>query len=124
MLACLCGMALFICFDANAQVRPPGYEREVEQMKKQDQLSPMDIDSVIIIDTLLIFDPETGREREDIVKSHYSMRDYCINVLGIDNPEQLLDGQPRTITNPVTYEDMIVKWNRNTRKLDTIPPEE
>lgn len=103
-----------------AQITPPGYDREVEQMKEQRKASVMDRQSVIVIDTAMIIDPDDFSEIIKITRDTISLRQYCEGRLGVQNADGLLDGKPRTITNPVTYEDMIIQWNRSAGRLDTL----
>jgi hypothetical protein len=112
-------LVLFIG-SATAQITPPGYEREVEQMKEQKKASIMDRQSVIAIDTAIIIDPDDFSETIKITRDTITLRQYCEGRLGVQNADRLLDGKPRTITNPITYEDMIIQWNRSAGRLDTL----
>ncbi len=78
-------------------------------------------DSVVVRDTIVLYDPETYAETVRIVDSKMSWNDYCLNLLGISRPESLLNGIPRTIIDPRTLEDMIIRWNSEKMKIDTIP---
>jgi hypothetical protein len=103
-----------------AQIRPPGYEREVKAMEERSRTSVLEKDSVVVIDTISLFDPVTYQETMRIVSSDISWRDYCMFRLGINKPEDLLDGQPMTLMDPRTYESITVQWNAAATKLDTI----
>ncbi len=105
----------------SAQITPPGYERELEMMKNQSKTSIMERDSVVVVETVKIYDPETDKEETNIVETKMSVGYYCREWLGIMNPDVLLDGKPRTITDPKTYEQMKVRWNAQAAKIDTIP---
>ncbi len=115
-LTCL----LLFCTIATAQLKPPGYERELEQFKAQQNVSPLERDSVTLIDTIYVFDPETSESTRQIIVTNYSIKDYCINFLAITNPDILLDGKPHTVIDPRTYEDIIIRLN-SSGKIDTIP---
>ena len=99
----------------------PGYEREKAQMLARQNQHPLDRDSILLIDTSLVFDPTTYQEEVIITQSKYSLRDYCIRFLGVGDPEILMDGKPHTIVNPLTYEDMIIQYNP-AGKIDVLPP--
>jgi hypothetical protein len=104
-----------------AQITPPGFEREVELYKKQQSGSIMDREKIIVIDTSLIIDPDTFKETVKVTRDTITLREYCEGRLGVQNADQLLDGQPCKITNPITYDDMIIRWNRGAGKIDTLP---
>ena len=105
---------------AIGQISPPGYEREMERYKAQQKISPLERDSVTVIDTVEVFDPETYESTTQIIITNYSLKDYCINFLAITDPNMLLDGKPHTIIDPRTYEDIIIRLN-SSGKIDTIP---
>ncbi|HSF90240.1 MAG TPA: hypothetical protein VLA46_12535 [Saprospiraceae bacterium] len=99
----------FICAVATAQITPPGYEREVKMREAQKQLSALDRDSMMVTDTVIVFDPTTYEQTITVVNTNYSLRDFCKNVLGMPDPDILLDGQPHTIIDPKDYGDMVVR---------------
>ena len=101
-------------------IRPPGYEREISAMEERQKTSVLDRDSVAVLDTIVVFDPISYKDTTQFVVSHISWRDYCQLRLGINKPEELLSGQPVQIVDPKTFEDMTVRWNSGTMKLDTI----
>jgi hypothetical protein len=101
-------------------IRPPGYEREVQAMEERMRTSVLEQDSCIVIDTVLLFDPVSYEETMRIVSSSLSWKDYCNFRLGINKPDELLNGQPMTITDPATYGTITVQWNAVETKLDTI----
>ena len=116
---------LFCTFvdSAVAQIRPPGYEREVQAMEERKRTSILDIDSVTVVDTVTLFDPTTYEETMKIIPSNLSWRDYMTLRVGISNPDLLLNGAPMTIDNLRTFEKMVVQWNASETKLDTIRQE-
>ena len=116
--ACLC--ILFFSLTANAQIPPPGYEREVKIREEKAKLQPLDRDSVMLIDTAVIFDPNSYQSEVIITRTNYSLRDYCIRFLGVQQPDILMDGKPHTIVDPKTYDDLIIRLNPSG-KIDTIP---
>ncbi len=81
----------------------------------------MERDSITLIDTSIVFDPVTYQSETIITRTRYSLKDYCIHYLGIGTPEKLLDGKPHTIIDPKTYENLIIRYNADQRKIDTIP---
>lgn len=103
------------------QIPPPGYEREMKLREERANRPPMERDSVTLIDTSIVFDPATYQEETIITRTRYSLKDYCRDVLGMSKPEMLLDGKPHTIINPRTFEDLIIRLNLNTNKIDTLP---
>lgn len=105
---------------ANAQIPAPGAAREKKMMQDQTmkELS-IDRDSVAITDTITVFDPETYTSTTTIAVTKYSIRDYCRNKLGMNDPSILMDYKPHTITDPRTYDDLIIQLLQSG-KLDTI----
>jgi hypothetical protein len=103
-----------------AQIRPPGFEREVQAMEERKRTNILDKDSVTVVDTITLFDPSSYEETMRIVNSNMSWRDYMMLRLGINQPDALLNGAPLTLTDPKTYETLIVQWNSGAAKLDTI----
>ncbi len=104
----------------HAQIKPPGYERELKEMQEEMRSSVLDQDSVTVIDTIQIYDPETYVATTRVVKSKSSWRDYCKFQLGISDPDVLLNGEPLDIIDPKTYEKIAVQWNASASKIDTI----
>ena len=112
---------LLICLsDLQAQIRPPGYEREIAAMEVRRQTSVLEKDSVTVRDTIVLFDPDTYRDTMKFVSSQISWKDYLMFRLGVNEPEKLLNGEPMTIMDPGTYEDITIRWNASATKLDTI----
>jgi hypothetical protein len=105
---------------AYTQMHPPGYERAMKEKQAQMAIPPLDRDSVTLVDTTEIFDPTTNENETKIIISRYSLRDYCKQNLGMNNPDILLDNKPHTIIDPKTYEDMIIRLNASG-KIDTLP---
>jgi hypothetical protein len=104
----------------SAQMPPPGYERERLRMEERMKIQPLDRDSLTVIDTAVVFDPVNYESETIIVHTRYSLRDYCKNILGIQNPDMLLDGKPHKIVDPKTYGDLIIRLNPAGR-IDTSP---
>jgi len=104
-------IAFFIVYVAKspAQMPPPGYERAIKQQEERNKLSQLDRDSIAIVDTVAIFDPNTYEQEVKIMSFRVSVRDYCIRYLGMANPDILLDGHPHVIIDPETYEDITVR---------------
>lgn len=111
---------LFFSSLSIGQMKPPGYEREMELYKAQLNTTQLERDSVTLIDTISVFDPETSESTTHIIVTIYSIKDYCKNFLAISNPDMLLDGKPHTVIDPRTYEDIVIRLN-SSGKLDTIP---
>src|SRR4029078_5298261 len=111
-----------LCFPqkGNGQMPPPGYERAVKMQKERESIPSLDRDSITVVDTAVIFDPTTYEEETKIIVTTYSLRDYCKQFLGMNDPDILMDHQPHTIVDPKTYEDMIIRLNP-AGKIDTIP---
>jgi hypothetical protein len=99
----------FISAIAIGQISPPGYERELKMREAEKQLSKLDRDSMMVTDTVIVFDPETYEQTTTVVNTNYSLRDFCKNILGMPDPDILLDGQPHTIVDPKDYGDMVVR---------------
>jgi hypothetical protein len=91
--------------------------RRLEEGKK---ISPLERDSLTLVDTSMVFDPETYESEVIITRTRYSIKDYCKSFLGINDPDILLDRNPHTIIDPRTYEDLIIRLN-SSGKIDTIP---
>ncbi|MBK8832398.1 MAG: hypothetical protein IPN60_16375 [Saprospiraceae bacterium] len=119
LLTCM----LFISFTAFSQIQPPGYERELKMREAQKQLTLLDRDSITLVDTVVVFDPTTYEESTTITVTTYSLRDYCKNMLGMNDPDILLDNQQHTIIDPKNYGDLIIRLNPSG-KIDTIPQKE
>lgn len=107
-------------FNAAAQMPPPGFERAKKMEEERNKLSRLDRDSVTLVDTVMIFDPNTYESEVRIISTRRSLRDYCLTVLGMSNPDILLDGNPHTIIDPKTYGDLTIRLNASG-KIDTIP---
>ena len=106
--------------NANSQMPPPGYERAKKQMEEQMKISPLDRDSITMTETVEVLDPTTLENTRMVVTSRMSLRDYCFRYLGMGNADILLDGNPHTIVDPDTYEELTIKFNPEGR-IDTIP---
>ncbi|MBL0009620.1 MAG: hypothetical protein IPP25_21255 [Saprospiraceae bacterium] len=119
LLTCM----LFISFTAFSQIQPPGYEREMKMREAQKQLTLLDRDSITLVDTVVVFDPTTYEESTTITVTTYSLRDYCKNMLGMNDPDILMDNQQHTIIDPKNYGDLIIRLNPSG-KIDTIPQKE
>ncbi|MDX1478201.1 MAG: hypothetical protein R3301_10890 [Saprospiraceae bacterium] len=121
--ACLLATALLTCcsVSAVAQIKAPGHDRDLETIKTMRANAVLDRDSVTLVDTIVLFDPDTYVQTTRIIKSTMSIRDYCTELLGYDSPDELLKGEVITITNPQTYQPMKIKWNPARSKIDTIP---
>ena len=107
LLTCM----LFISFTAFSQIQPPGYEREMKMREAQKQLTLLDRDSITLVDTVVVFDPTTYEESTTITVTTYSLRDYCKNMLGMNDPDILLVNQQHTIIDPKNYGDLIIRLN-------------
>jgi len=107
-------------FIAFAQMPPPGYERAKKIQEEQMKIPRLDRDSITVIDTTLVFDPQTYEEEIIIVQSRMSVRDYCYRYLGMGNADILLDGNPHTIIDPRTYNEMTIRLTP-AGKIETIP---
>jgi hypothetical protein len=116
LLVCL----LIFFVDATAQIQGPGAKRDYDRIQELERGSILQKDTVVILDTIMLYDPETYVETMKIVRSKYSVYDYSKQVLGISNPNDLLDGGEMTIANPETYEPMKIRWNASAGKIDTI----
>jgi len=103
-----------------AQMDGPGAKRDFDRIQELKRGSVLQQDTVVMRDTIMLYDPETFVETMQIVVSKYSVFDYCKDILGISNPNDLLDGQEMTIANPETYDPLTVRWNASTGKIDTI----
>jgi len=112
---------LFLSVASYAQSMPgPFYEEEQKALEDMKNMSVLNRDSVVMVDTVTLYDPETFEENIRIVRSKMSLWEYCQNFLGIQNPNKLLDGETMTITDPDTYQEMKIRWNHQTSKIDTI----
>ena len=104
-----------------AQITPPGFERERKELESQHRGSILDRTNVVVLDTAVIIDPETRTETMKVVTDTLSWRAYIEGRLGVQNADQLLDGKPRKVIDPVSYEEIMIQWNRTRSKLDTLP---
>ena len=106
---------------ASAQIKPPGYERERKLwLEQRDQGSALDDATVIVLDTSVIIDPDTFKETVKVIRDTMTMRAYLEGRLGVQEPDRLLNGVPVKITDPVSYGEMIIRWNDKLRKIDTL----
>ena len=113
-------MAGVVCFAANAQMPGPGAQRDMDRIKEMQRGSVLRKDSVKLIDVITVVDPESGGEEQQVVVSTYSIFDYCQQLLGMNDPDVLLKGMPVQITDPNTYEPIVIQWNPSAAKVDTI----
>jgi hypothetical protein len=104
-LTCL----LFASASAFSQITPPGYERELQMRVAQNNISRLDRDSIHVIDTVAIFNPETYEETIQVIHAAYSIREFCKTFYGMNDPDILLDGNPHIIIDPKTYEDITIR---------------
>src|SRR5688572_27353668 len=98
-----------------AQMPPPGYERAKKMELEKAKMSPMERDSISLIDTVVIFDPNTYEQEVNVVTHTMSLKDYCIRYLGMSNPDILLDGKPHVIIDPETYDEIKVRLTSNKK---------
>ncbi len=106
---------------AIAQMPGPGAKSQAERYKKFEVTGgALAQDSVVQIDTVILFDPVSYEETFTVTVNKLSIYDYCQQVLGISDPDMLLDGKVHTITNPLTYDKMQIQWNQTAGKIDTI----
>ena len=106
---------------SSAQMPGPGAKRDMEKIRAMQKESVLHADSVRLTDRVMVVDPETGAAAEQVVVSVYSVYDYCQQLLGINSPDKLLDGQPMEITDPATYQTITIRWNASEARIDTIP---
>lgn len=129
MYTCLLRRVIFPCYlicmtlSGFSQMPPPGYERAVKIQEEQKKLSPLERDSIMITDTVVVFDPTTYEETTTITNTKYSLKYYCKEFLRMQDPDILLDRKPHTIVDPITYEDLIIRLNESG-KIDTLPNKE
>lgn len=119
-LIILTAFVMLNVYNSSAQMPPPGFERAKKMQDERNKLARMDRDSVTLIDTIAVFDPETYEQEIRIVSTRISLREYCTQYLGIGNPSMLEDGNPHTIIDPKTYEELTIRLNP-AGKIDTIP---
>lgn len=105
---------------ASAQMPPPGYERAKKMELEKAKMSPMERDSIALTDTIVIFDPNTYEQEVNVVTRNMSLKDYCMQYLGMSNPDILLDGQPHVIIDPDTYEEIRVRLTSN-KQIERLP---
>lgn len=103
-----------------SQIAPPGHEEHLRAVEQMRNISVLDRDSVTTRDTVVIFDPGTYEQRTEITVNTWSIRDYCQHVLGVNDPDRLLEGDVIEITDPVTYDKLKVRWNATAGKIDTL----
>lgn len=112
---------LFLPESACGQIKPPGYDRERKLLIEQrGQGSVLDDTKVVVLDTSIIIDPETFKETVKIIRDTMTVRAYLEGRLGVREPDRLLNGVAVKITDPVSYGEMIIRWNDKTRKIDTL----
>jgi hypothetical protein len=111
---------LLLVGNATGQIPGPGAERDYARIQEMKRGSVLQKDSVVIRDTVMIYDPESLDETMTIVTTVYSIHEYCQQILGVNNPNDLLDGREMKIANPETYEPMTIRWNASAGKIDTI----
>jgi hypothetical protein len=116
LLTCL----LFTSISAFSQITPPGYERELKMRAAQNNMSRLDRDSIHVIDTVAIFNPETYEETIQVIHAAYSIREYCKTFYGMNDPDILLDGNPHIIIDPKTYEDISIRLTPDG-KIEVMP---
>jgi hypothetical protein len=107
---------------AEAQMRPPGYDRAVQQERERQNIPTLDRDSITIVDTVAIMDPETGAETIKVITAVYSMREYLTTFWAVSNPDLLLDHQPHVILDPRTYEEITIRLTPDN-KIEVKPKE-
>ena len=83
------------------------------------KISPLDRDSITLIDTVEVYNPSTYESERNIISSRLSIREYCLRYLGMGNADVLTDGLPHTIVDPKTYNDITIRLNQ-AGKIDTI----
>lgn len=105
---------------AVAQIPPPGHEEYLKRIEEQKQVSVLDRDSVSVIDTTILYDPDTYEQSVLITTTVMSWRDYCQHILGLNDADRLLRGETLEIVNPDSYEKMKIRWNATESKIDTI----
>lgn len=105
---------------AEAQMTPPGQERQKRLIERMQLGNALDRDSVTIMDTIVVYDPDTYSETFTVMQTTLSLRSYCREELGINDPDILLGGQVIEIDNPVTYEKMQIRYDPRAGKIDTI----
>lgn len=98
-----------IHYDSAAQMQPPGYDRAKKIQEERNKMLIIDRDSLTLIDTVKIFDPVTYEEEVKVVEHRISIRDYCTTILGMSNPEILMDMNEHVIIDKETYEDMTIR---------------
>ncbi len=111
---------LFAGADAIAQMPGPGAKRDMERIREMQRGSVLRKDTIKLTDVVTVVDPETGREEDQVIVSKYSIFDYCQQLLGMNDPDVLLKGMPVQITDPQTYEPLVIQWNSSAARIDTI----
>ena len=109
-LACTtCLAILAFIYTADAQMKPPGYERAVQYERERRAMPRLDRDSITIVDTIAVTDPVTNEESIQVITAVYSLRDYITITYAMNNPDILLDEQPHVIIDPATYEEIMIR---------------
>ena len=119
-LLLIIGILIGYIATSTAQMPPPGYERARKIELERAKMSPMERDSISLTDTIAIFDPNTYEQEIKVVTNKMSLKDYCIQYLGMSNPDILLDGQPHVILDPDTYEEIKVRLTSN-KQIERVP---
>jgi hypothetical protein len=122
LLTCCLALAAFLPL-AEAQMRPPGYDRAVQIERERRNIPQLDRDSITIVDTVAIMDPVTSEESIQVITSVYSMRDYLTVFWQMGNPDILLDHQPHVILDPKTYEEITIRLTPDS-KIEVNPKQE
>jgi hypothetical protein len=112
-------LSVFINHSAKGQMPPPGFDYYKKKYEERMKVSPLDRDSITVIDTVEIFDPSTYESQTSIIAARLSLREYCLQNLRMANAEILLDGNPHVITDPRNYNDLTIRLNP-AGKIDTI----
>jgi hypothetical protein len=118
-----CFILTMILPAAEAQMRPPGYDRAVQMERERQNMSRLDRDSITLVDTVSLFDPVTYEESVQIIPATYSLREYLTTFWHIGSPDILLDGQPHVILDPKTYEEITIRLTPDN-KVEVIPKKE
>lgn len=113
---------LFVCLQySSAQMPPPGYERAKKMQEEQGtKMTRLDMDSLSLVDTVMVFDPETYEEETIVVNSRMSVRDFVVKTWGMAKPEILLDNKPHTVIDPNTYEEIMIRLTPDG-KIEVLP---
>lgn len=117
-------MVMLMCTaDVSGQMNPPGYERAVKMEMEKRNTPRLDRDSLTVVDTAIIYDPETYRDSMIVVSTTYSIRDYVRNFYALSDADILLDGQPHVIIDPNTFEEIMIRLTPDN-KIEVRPNKE